>query len=326
MKPDRLKRLMQILMTLQAGKRYTADDLSRLFGTCRRTVFRDLKELQAVGVSYHYDPVARAYDLDIPSRRQALPLDRQEALGLLLLAHRASSQMHLPFRRSAVLGALKVEGSLPADVRRFCGAAMECVSSRDLGQGLSRDLEALFAQVQSAIVSKRVIRVRYGPGVYAPVEDLELWPLHLYYDHPTWYLFAQTSQGRHVEPLKLCHILDIQVLDRCFVANGRFDLVEVLGRAWSTRPEGQLYHVKLRFLPKVADQVTETRWHSSQQVTGQPDGSAIVEFRVDGLNEITWWVLGYGDQVQVLAPAALLDRVVQAARNMIRLNSANPNP
>ena len=45
MKSDRLKRLMQILMTLQVGKRYTVDDLSRLFGTSRRTVFRDLKEL-----------------------------------------------------------------------------------------------------------------------------------------------------------------------------------------------------------------------------------------------------------------------------------------
>jgi proteasome accessory factor B len=45
-----------------------------------------------------------------------------------------------------------------------------------------------------------------------------------------------------------------------------------------------------------------------------------VEFRVDGLNEITWWVLGYGDYVQVLAPKALRERVLQIAQNMIKLN------
>jgi proteasome accessory factor B len=58
----------------------------------------------------------------------------------------------------------------------------------------------------------------------------------------------------------------------------------------------------------------------NQKVTRNGDGSAIVEFRVDGLNEITWWILGYGDQVQVLAPKALRERVLEVAKNMIKLN------
>ena len=33
-----------------------------------------------------------------------------------------------------------------------------------------------------------------------------------------------------------------------------------------------------------------------------------------------WWILGYGDQVQVLAPEALRKRIVEAAKNMISLN------
>jgi proteasome accessory factor B len=71
----------------------------------------------------------------------------------------------------------------------------------------------------------------------------------------------------------------------------------------------------------MADQVIDVQWHSTQKVTREPDGSAIVEFRVDGLKEITWWVLGYGDHVQVLAPASLRDRVIQAAQNMIQINA-----
>jgi predicted DNA-binding transcriptional regulator YafY len=41
---------------------------------------------------------------------------------------------------------------------------------------------------------------------------------------------------------------------------------------------------------------------------------------VDGLGEITWWVLGYGDQVQVLAPKQLRDRIVEISQNMIKQN------
>jgi proteasome accessory factor B len=85
-------------------------------------------------------------------------------------------------------------------------------------------------------------------------------------------------------------------------------------------PEGRIYNIKLRFLPKVAENVTEVQWHSTQKVTRESDGSAIMEFRVDGLNEISWWILGYGDQVQVLAPEALRKKIIEAAKNMISIN------
>jgi proteasome accessory factor B len=51
------------------------------------------------------------------------------------------------------------------------------------------------------------------------------------------------------------------------------------------------------------------------------DGSVTMEFRVDGLGEITWWILGYGDQVQVLRPAALRQKIVEIAKNTVKLNS-----
>jgi len=93
-----------------------------------------------------------------------------------------------------------------------------------------------------------------------------------------------------------------------------------LGRAWSMIPEGRIYNVKLRFLPKVAENVAEVQWHSTQKVTHNSDGSVTVEFRVDGLGEITWWILGYGDQVQVLRPKKLRQKIIETARNMAKLN------
>ena len=86
-------------------------------------------------------------------------------------------------------------------------------------------------------------------------------------------------------------------------------------------PEGKIYNIKLRFLPMVANNVAEVQWHSTQKVTHNSDGSATIEFRVDGLREIAWWILGYGDQVQVLAPKALRNNVLETAKNMIKLNS-----
>jgi len=123
-----------------------------------------------------------------------------------------------------------------------------------------------------------------------------------------------------IRTFKLNRIKQLELSDKCFIDGEKFDLHEHLGRAWSMIPEGKLYSIKLRFLPKVAHNVAEVQWHNTQQATWNGDGSVILEFRVDGLGEISWWILGYGDQVQVLAPEALRKRVIDAARNMIVLN------
>ncbi|GAG48689.1 unnamed protein product, partial [marine sediment metagenome] len=113
---------------------------------------------------------------------------------------------------------------------------------------------------------------------------------------------------------------ELTTTERCFVDGENFDVYEYFGRAWSMIPEGRIYNIKLRFLPKVANNVAEVQWHSTQKVVRNSDGSATVEFRVDGLGEITWWILGYGDQVQVLAPKALRKKVLEVAKNMVKLN------
>lgn len=76
----------------------------------------------------------------------------------------------------------------------------------------------------------------------------------------------------------------------------------------------------MRFLPKVAFNVAEVNWHSTREVTRNRDGSATIKFRVDGLDEIIWWILGYGDQVQVLAPKKLREKVLEVAGNIIQMN------
>jgi proteasome accessory factor B len=88
-------------------------------------------------------------------------------------------------------------------------------------------------------------------------------------------------------------------------------------------PEGKIHHVKLRFSPKVARNVAEVQWHGTQKTMFNEDGSLIAEFRVDGLGEISWWILGYGDQVEVLAPAALRKQIGKTAKRMVELNDKN---
>ena len=323
MKHSRISRVMQILTTLQAGKSYAVGDLSKMFGTSRRTIFRDLKELQAIGVPYRYDAGTAGYTIEPEFFLPPVDLSLQEALSLLLLAHKARDQIQLPFKNSVRLAALKIENNLPAKIRQYCNTALRNISTKASAQAPFRDsagLDKTFAQLQQAIVKKRKVNIRYHSLFEGAIIDVELCPYHLLYNNRAWYVLGHSSLHKSVRTFKLNRIRELTTTQRCFVDGEKFDVYDYLGRAWSMIPEGRIYNIKLRFLPKVANNVAEVQWHSSQKVVRNNDGSATVEFRVDGLGEITWWILGYGDQIQVLAPKTLRKKISHIAKNMIELN------
>jgi predicted DNA-binding transcriptional regulator YafY len=55
----------------------------------------------------------------------------------------------------------------------------------------------------------------------------------------------------------------------------------------------------------VATRVAETRWHPSQVLEQEPDGSLLWRARVSGVLEIRSWILGWGPAATVLEPAEL---------------------
>ncbi len=320
MKQSKITRVVQILTTLQAGKNYAVSDLAKLFGTTRRTIFRDLKELKAFGVPYYYDAKTGGYTIDPEFFLPPIDLNLQEALSLLLLVHKASNHIQLPFKKSALLAALKIENNLPVKIRQYCNTALRNISTRVTSQAPMNLLDETFAQLQKAITKKRKVNILYRSLFERKVINVDICPYHLLYSQRAWYVLGLSSLHKSIRTFKLNRIKELKILDKCFLGGEDFDLYDYLGKAWSMIPEGRIYNIKLRFLPKVAENVTEVQWHITQKVTRNSDDSATVEFRVNGLGEITWCVLGYGDQVQVLAPKALRNKVLQAAKNMIKLN------
>ncbi len=76
----------------------------------------------------------------------------------------------------------------------------------------------------------------------------------------------------------------------------------------------------------VARNVAEVAWHKTQQLTWNEDRSLDFQVRVSGLNEISWWILGYGDQAEVRKPAALRQLIASRASSLVEMyNSPAPS-
>jgi len=65
--------------------------------------------------------------------------------------------------------------------------------------------------------------------------------------------------------------------------------------------------------------VKETRWHRSEQLEEQLDGSVIWRARVAEPQEMVPWIRGWGADVEVLAPPELREMMTGEARRLARV-------
>ncbi len=315
---SRIYRLLRLITLLQAGRGYSADDLSRELEVSRRTIFRDLNMLEMAHIPYYYDPKSAGYHISHHFFLPPINLTLAESLAILLLAGRLKSTSRLPLMAEAARAAMKVESALPQRIREHVGSILDRLHVVLGPTSRHEGVEPVFHDLIRAIGARKVCRLVYisfheRRQIRATVE-----PWRLVFVSRAWYLIAHSRRHREARTFKLGRIRKLTVTDEAFERRGGADREKLFGDAWSMIPEGKLYRVHLHFQKKVAGNVAEVQWHPSQRVQWNDDGSIEFHVRVDGLGEIAWWVLGYGDEVEVVAPAELRRRIAAVAAKVAR--------
>jgi len=316
MRVSRIYRLLRLITLLQSGRGYTVQELLAELEVSRRTVFRDLKMLEMAGVPYYHDRQRGGYFLNGEFFLPPVNLTLEEALAVVLGAARPGGG-EMPLSEQAARAALKLESALPGPIRRHVGSVMDRLHVRSAPTARHEGLDALFRQLVDAVVRRRICRMVYISFLERRQIDIEVHPLRLAFIHRAWYLLAHSVEHGEVRTFKLSRIRRLRMLRETFTPPADADPADRFGQAWNMIPEGRVYEVQLHFAPKVAGNVAEVQWHPSQRVTWHDDGAIDFRVTVDGLGEITWWILGYGDQVTVVRPRALRRRVARVAENML---------
>ena len=70
------------------------------------------------------------------------------------------------------------------------------------------------------------------------------------------------------------------------------------------------------FAASAAAHLYETPLSTDQQLQGQEDGSVKLTATVKDTLEICWWLLAFGDQVEVLGPAKLRKKMAEMVKRM----------
>lgn len=302
---------------LQVGKGYNADALAVECGVSRRTIFRDLDMLRLSGIPLNYDEEQQHYRIPGACLLPPTNFTPEEALALVVLCHDLGNGGGLPFLGPARSAAVKLESSLPARLRDQLRDMASTVRIQPPPLNPLEGCRPIYEQLLDAISSRRNVRIRYASFQEGKELATRLSPYRLFFSRRSWYVVGRSSVHRAKRTFHLGRIVHIETLDDQFKIPRGFSLDRYLRNAWHMIPEkGRDREVLVRFSKLVAKNVAEVQWHKTQRLVFNDDGSLDFRATVSGINEISWWILGYGDQAEALEPAALRRLVADRAKRM----------
>jgi proteasome accessory factor B len=315
---SKISRLIQLIGLLQVGKGLNPSNLAEHCRVSRRTIFRDLEVLRRARVPLIYDSQAGLYRIPGTYFLPPTHFNTEEALAVMVLCRELGQDRRLPFYGAARAASLKLESSLPAPLREEVRELTAAVQIRLEPNNPLEEQRPFYNQLLACIAHRQAVRIQYDSFSEQRLIETKLCPYRLLFSRHSWYVIGRSSMHREVRTFNVGRVRSLARLDDPFQIPRAFSVERYLGNAWHLITEpGPDFDVRIRFEPLVARNVAEVTWHKTQDCLFLDDGRMDFSVTVSGLNEISWWILGYGDQAEVLQPEPLRNLIRQRAARLL---------
>jgi len=305
-KQDRTARIVKVLTILQSHGQLglTADQVGDRTGTSKRTAYRDILAIEEV-LGFPLNKNNGRYSVSGETFLPPLRLTLPEATSVFIAA-RLATRFADTYDPNLYAAFLALQRTLPKSLGKHVVPALTQYASRPTDTRLNEH----FAKLAQAWAEQRVVEITYASAAYDGEHEPTRRRVHPYLLEPSMqthalYLIGHDEDRGALRTFKVERILDVSVTPQRFRAPDAGLLAASLKAAWDIISDQPTAHVELRFIPSVATRVAETVWHPTQTHELEPDGSLRWRASVSGTKEIRLWILGWGDEVEVIAPAEL---------------------
>ncbi|MCU7493330.1 MAG: WYL domain-containing protein [Ignavibacteria bacterium] len=278
---NRIKRQIELLgLVIAEPCRYKVVDLELYFNCTQITVKRDLRELRSLGIDIHSLP------------RKGIRVDgeiRHEIIMDLLAQYVITSGIDSIYQRS-----------------------LHFFAEKHKTQSIPN-----FTKIQTSIENNLEIEIEYYKReAFSEIKVVS--PLLIFLNENEWRLLA-FSDGK-IKHFLLSKIHSVKVLEKSFPEELKQKAKEVLWTSFGSWIGENSIEVKLKFTKDWLASGKEPKLMEFQQTVQEKDGSRIVTFKVNSLEEIARWVAGRGGEVIVEEPENLRNIVLKLAEDTIIAN------
>jgi len=162
--------------------------------------------------------------------------------------------------------------------------------------------EAVLTEIRQAVLAGRPLGFIYSrPGAEARRRTVA--PCGVMFGRANYLVAADRDSGR-IQTFRLDRMSAVRAEDGVALPPRDFDLQVFASQSFGIYQD-EIEDVVLRVTPEGAAEARAWRWHPTQTVEDQPDGSVVVRFRASGMRELAWHLFSWGEQVTIVAPPRL---------------------
>lgn len=319
-----MHRLLEIISLVQGQVGWTAKSLAEKCDTTERNIYRDINQIKEAGIPIKSSK-EHGYRIEGSFFMPPVRLTFEEALAVSALCAAMAEQGSIPFIRPASMAMNKILAQLPFDAREELTERLQTMQLRTTATMDEEGYEDVYDKVQNSLLSKNILKCKYESTSSPNNNDSFMFhPYALFFGTRAWYVVGFHEKHDEIRTLKLNRFIAIEQTTLTYEIPSSFNLDNHLGNAWNMIPGDTDYEVELLFETPFSQTVSDTRWHSTQNIQWHNDDSCTFTCTVSGLDEIVWWVLSMGPHCKVIKPTELAERVASLAQSTAEMYEISP--
>ena len=176
----------------------------------------------------------------------------------------------------------------------------------------------ILSAVYDALLLEKQLEISYCSRTENETREGVIHPLGLVFVDNIAYLVCTFWEYQDVRQIALHRIETARLLDdlsqklrdfklKEYIAAGNFDFPQSAGTI----------QLQCLFDAHVARHLEESPLNSTQMLTKQEDGRILLSAEIEDTAQLRWWLLGFGEQVEVIAPKGLRVQIGQSLREAV---------
>jgi predicted DNA-binding transcriptional regulator YafY len=293
-----------MMITINAKQKFTVGELAKEFHVSKRTILRDLQELEEAGFPL-YSEVGAAGGYRILKERLLPPISFSESEAKAIFFAYQSLQYYrdLPFQEESVSALKKFFNYLPMDMQR---GILEIQNKIVFWIPERHRNSPLLKEIFEIVIESKVVTIDYISLNHQYTH--KILPLGLYAMNGLWYCPAYCFSTKKVKEFRVDRINKIVAVEQNSVKIRELppDIQTYLYEL-GTKEE---CHIKIT-LTSIGVKMCESEFLLARGLQVHTDGTGIIDMKIpkDTLDWTADYFLSVGKEATIIAPAELVDKI-----------------
>ncbi|KFF20426.1 helix-turn-helix transcriptional regulator [Flavobacterium hydatis] len=304
--PKRFDRIVAILIQLQSKKIVKAQELANRFEVSLRTIYRDIRTLEASGVPI-YSEAGVGYALMDGYRLPPVMFTREEASSFIAAEKLMQKFTDTTLGNHYASAMYKLKAVLKSDDKDWVSTIESSVLMQSTEKLFNDKSPNTLALLFESIAEKKQVILSYQAFTSDGITERNIEPVGIFHDHNNWYVIGYCHLRRDYRQFRTDRVHCIKKTDEDFTLE--HDSLETYLNKNETIPT-----IKVRILidKKIARYLSHERKYHGFISEKEIDGNIEMTFMCRDIeSSFPRWFLMFGDYATILEPERLKKRTLE---------------